>query len=98
MAGLVTLGLLLAYVVLAGEAIHCRYFADPHERHGNSQSPANTHATHCIAANHGATAIPSITALAPHSLPLIESVSSVERNFGRTVFVASTPARAPPFA
>lgn len=47
-------GLVLAYVGFVGEAIHCQYFADPHEAHGGSSSKPISHATHCLVANHGA--------------------------------------------
>jgi hypothetical protein len=48
--------LVLAYFGFVGEAIHCQYFADPHQAHGGSSSKPISHATHCLVANHGTSA------------------------------------------
>jgi hypothetical protein len=53
---LVCAGLVLAYFGFVGEAIHCQYFANPHQAHGGSSSKPISHATHCLVANHGTSA------------------------------------------
>ena len=92
----VSAGLLVAYVILAGEAIHCQYFSSEHDQHGSSQPQTATHATHCILANHGSAAIPSIASLGLSALPLLRAVVHVDRAVSTTAFVASSQARAPP--
>lgn len=92
----VAMALLATYLVLAGEAIHCQYFVSEHDQHGTSPLRSTTHTTHCILANHGAAAIPSIASLGVQSLPLVSSVRYLEHTSARGLVVASAPARAPP--
>ncbi|MEO5657815.1 MAG: hypothetical protein ABIO65_13435 [Nitrospiria bacterium] len=89
-------GVLLAYLVLAGEAIHCRYFVGEHDQHGTSQSQGPTHATHCLAANHGATAIPAVASLGADPLPPLGHPSPIDFLPVKAADVGSQSARAPP--
>ncbi len=88
--------LLVAYLVLAGEAIHCQYFVDTHDHHGTSQSQSTTHATHCIVANHGSAAISAIASLGFDPLRLLGRTPFAALIALNTVFVSPSSARAPP--
>jgi len=88
--------LLLAYVVLAGEAIHCQYYVSEHTQHEGSQSPTPTHSTHCILANHGSATPPRGVSLGAHPLPLFSFLPLRAQILDATELVASAPARAPP--
>jgi hypothetical protein len=94
--------LVLAYVGLAGEAIHCQYFPSEHNQHAEHSTiptPATDHATHCLVANHAGSATVNahesepLPALAP-TVRLLpdESLSLVSR------LVRLTPVRAPPLS
>jgi hypothetical protein len=89
-------GVLLAYLVLAGEAIHCQYSTSEHDQHGTSQSQGPTHATHCIAANHGAAAIPAIASLGADPLPPLGHTSPIDPIPVKAALFGSKSARAPP--
>jgi hypothetical protein len=88
---------LLSYLALTGEAIHCQYFAHDHDAHQHSSVPAKDHKAHCAVAGHcSAAAIQtaSITGVDPiqvaallfHSTPALA---------GFSVSLSSSP-RAPP--
>ncbi len=89
-------GVLLAYLVLAGEAIHCQYSASEHDQHGTSPSQGPTHATHCIAANHGAAAIPAVVSLGADPLPSLGHAAPIDSIPVKTALVGSKSIRAPP--
>jgi len=92
-------GLVTAYFVLAGEAIHCQYFPSAHEGHGGAPSRPATHATHCLLANHGTSlAIHSAGSTSQHLLRVVGLIVNPGHNISGTGFVPSTPARAPPSA
>ena len=90
---------LLSYLALTGEAIHCQYFAHDHDAHQHSSVPAKDHKAHCAVAGHcSAAAIQTATitgidpiqvaALLFHSTPALA---------GFNVSLSSSP-RAPPSA
>ena len=56
--GLVSVALLIGYMTLAAEAIHCQYQSTPtsHHAHGSSDAASVNHGTHCLLANHGTSA------------------------------------------
>ena len=89
-------GVLLAYLVLAGEAIHCQYFVSEHDQHGTSQSQGPTHAMHCIAANHGSAAIPAIASLGFDPLPPLGHTPPINPIPVKAALFGSKSARAPP--
>lgn len=94
--------LLLAYVGLAGEAIHCQYFPsghDQHAEHSTIPAPATDHATHCLVANHAGSA----TVNADESAPLPALTPTVRLLPDESLFLVSrlvrlTPVRAPPLS
>lgn len=93
--------LILAYIGLAGETIHCQYFAASHNQHGDhsSSEPATSpdHTTHCLVAKHGGSA--AVDAHASSSLPVLTPTAKIVVNdlsFHVTRLVRLTPSRAPP--
>lgn len=98
-----SVGVVLAYLVLAGEAIHCQYLptADHTAQHESSnQSPpkTSTHATHCLLANHASATIATIASLGVDTLPTIGFVQHADQFLGELVQTSYSPARAPPLA
>jgi hypothetical protein len=93
---LISISLLAGYVALASQGIHCQYFTSEHAHHQSADSASPDHAVHCILANHGSAALPSIdsqSAPAPSVFGLLQLSST---GLGVTTLVASKPARAPP--
>ena len=85
------------YLVLLGEAIHCQYFDHDHAAHHHSQAQAKDHKAHCATAGHcSAAAIQTatMTGLDPLRDAEQQEQPSPERvHFG---FIASNSPRAPP--
>ncbi|HET6465214.1 MAG TPA: hypothetical protein VFH55_06360 [Nitrospiria bacterium] len=52
---ILTAGVIISYLTLTGEAIHCQYATHTHEEH-HSSSSHDHHATHCIMSTHCAAA------------------------------------------
>lgn len=93
----VSVGLVVAYLVLAGDAIRCQYFTSEHDHHRSSSSQNQTHhATHCLIANHGATAIPAVASLGADPLPPLGHTSPIDVLPVKAADVGSQSARAPP--
>jgi len=92
--------LLLAYLGLAGEAIHCQYFPAAHSDHtGHSTAPVPTanHSIHCLVANHAGSIAIDTNGSAP--LPALSSTFRVLPDEGPSLVgedVRLRPARAPP--
>jgi hypothetical protein len=92
--------LLLAYIGLAGEAIHCQYFPAAHNEHSDHSpgpAPATGHDTHCLVANHAGSVVvdsdPSTPLEAP--TPTLAALPD-DRIVLLSHLVRLTPARAPP--
>jgi hypothetical protein len=99
---IVCAGLVLAYAALAGETIHCQYFATSHNEHAeHSTKPQRTtgHATHCLVASHATSA-----AVTADSGALIQAPTQTARLVAIEDFTSVsalsrlTPARGPPLA
>ncbi|HET8761039.1 MAG TPA: hypothetical protein VFN94_08215 [Nitrospiria bacterium] len=88
--------LLIAYAVLVGDAIHCQYSSVDHDHHDVPKPQSAENTTHCLVANHGSAALPTI---APGSLPGLHSeqyrLGSVALPLLSSAFVV-TASRAPP--
>jgi hypothetical protein len=92
--------LILAYIALAGETIHCQYFPTSHNEHDeHSTEPKRTtdHTTHCLVASHATSTAVTANAGALIQIPTptarlvaIENFTSVSALF------RLTPSRAPP--
>ena len=94
---LISAGLVVAYLVLVGDAVRCQYFSAEHEHHGGPESPrATSHATHCVLANHGSATIPSIGVSGIQPLPLTGHTPAPQTWLAHTPFAAPSHARAPP--
>lgn len=94
----VSLGLVLAYVVLVGEAIHCQYVPPDHTAHHESSAKPSNHSTHCLLANHASATLPALAWFGVDSLPSLGAVRLAEAVLGELATVSFSPARAPPFA
>ncbi len=92
----VAVGVLVAYLILAGDAIRCQYFSPDHHHHGAPSTGDPSHATHCVLANHGSAALPSITSLGTEPLELVGSLPTVAPLIAGMRLLASASARAPP--
>jgi len=92
----ITVGVLVAYLVLAGDAIRCQYFSPDHHHHGSSSTNDPSHAMHCVLANHGSAALPSIASLGTEPLELVGSLPTVAPFLGAMQLLTSPSARAPP--
>jgi hypothetical protein len=91
--------LMVGYLVLMGESIHCQYVSDaPQEHHHSSSSaPPLSHQTHCLAANHGATATIHSVVLSPIDIPnQIGFLLTKNHPVPDSRFIAPGTARAPP--
>ncbi|MFZ5862089.1 MAG: DUF2946 family protein [Nitrospirota bacterium] len=93
--------LILAYVALAGETIHCQYLTPSHAEHGDHSSSSDRattdHKIHCLVANHSGSVTVNAHASAP--LPVLAPTAHVAvDDFTLTVSnrVRITPSRAPP--
>ncbi len=93
--------LILAYVALAGESIHCQYFQTSHGEHGDHSSSepttAQDHTTHCLVAKHGGSV--AVDARSSTSLPELAPTARIvvdDRPSYVTRLIRLTPARAPP--
>jgi hypothetical protein len=90
--------LALAYVVLIGEATHCRYLSSS-QTHQHSSAPDTTpHEMHCSAANHGSAVIAPPHSFSIHSfLVLGPTVYAGQANDASSRLLSTSP-RSPPFA
>ncbi len=88
--------LLVGYLALAGDAIRCQYSSPEHDHHGGSSPSDPAHATHCVLANHGSAAIPSIASLGAEPLEPVGSLPIVAPLLAGMLLIASASARAPP--
>jgi len=88
--------LLVGYLVMAGDAIRCQYSSPEHDHHGESAPSSPLHGMHCVAANHGSAAIPSIAALGNEPLEPVGALPIVAPLIGGMLLIASASARAPP--
>ncbi len=95
--------LILAYVALAGETIHCQYFAPTHSEHGDQSSSTGTnspdHTAHCLIASHGSSATTNTqsSGVAPEFVQATPVVID-ELPSAISHLVRLTPTRAPPLA
>lgn len=90
-------GLVAAYFILAGEAIHCQYFPSAHGDHGGSPLRPAAHATHCLLSNHGTSiAIHSAASAGQSPLHVIGLIVTRDPDIAGHGFTPSAPARAPP--
>ena len=89
-------GVLIAYLVLSGDAIRCQYFPPDHHHHSGSSTGDPSHATHCVLANHGYAAIPSIASLGTEPIELVGALPIVAPLIAGMLLLASASARAPP--
>jgi len=85
------------YLVLLGEAIHCQYFDHDHDAHQHSSVPAKDHKAHCAVAGHcSAAAIQTATISGIDPLQLAElRLHSDPALAGFSLVISSSP-RAPP--
>jgi len=96
---MLVVAVLLSYLALTGEAIHCQYFDHDHDHaaHHQSSEQNNGHQSHCRMACHcAATAIQTTTIT--HASPLQVAELLFPTNpppAGFTLIVSSSP-RAPP--
>ncbi|HTP40972.1 MAG TPA: hypothetical protein VML36_00980 [Nitrospiria bacterium] len=88
---------LLSYLALTGEAIHCQYFDHDHAAHHHSSEQTKGHQSHCMMAGHCAA-----TALQTATITVIDPVQVAALLFhstpalaGFSVSLSSSP-RAPP--
>lgn len=97
----VVAALILAYVALAGETIHCQYFAPTHGEHGGHSSSKPTtspdHAKHCLIASHGSSAT-AVTQSADAAPEFVQTTRVVIDDLPSAIshLVRLTPTRAPP--
>ena len=93
-----SVSVLVVYLAMAGDAIRCQYSSPEHDHHGKSTPSSPLHGMHCVAANHGAAAIPSIASLGNEPLEFLGSLPVIAPLLGAMLFIASASARAPPLA
>ncbi len=93
---ILSLGLVIAYLLLVGDAMHCQYSSVSHDHHGAPQSQASEDATNCLVANHGAAALPAIAPSGSPSLHAIEHIHYDDRLVALSTTLGSTLSRAPP--
>lgn len=90
--------LAVAYVVLIGEATHCRYLSSA-ETHQHSSAPETTpHDIHCSAANHGSAVIAPPHSFSIDAFLVLGPIVYSGRTDDTPSLVLSTPPRSPPFA
>jgi len=91
--------MMLGYLSLMGEAIHCQYFVQDHEAHHHSSSRPSHHATHCLTASHcAAAAIHSVGVAHHNTLELLGLLFGPNPVLPGTGIVIAKSARAPPAA
>lgn len=93
--------LILAYIALAGETIHCQYFPTAHNEHGehSPSEPATSpdHTVHCLVASHGGSV--AVNTHSSGSLPTLTPTSRIAfDDLGTHVsrLIRLTQSRAPP--
>jgi hypothetical protein len=96
---------IVAYVGLAGESIHCRYFnathgeSDHHSGVPTGSKDAQEHVVHCLVANHsGSIAVETHTSHLQPPLAVSDRLATDEHLGPSAKFRQLTPARAPPFS
>lgn len=91
--------LMVGYLALMGESIHCQYVSEtqPEHHHSSSSAPPVNHQTHCLAANHGATAAIHSVVLSPIDVPnQVGFLLTKNQPVPDSRFIAPGTARAPP--
>jgi len=93
----VATGLIVSYLALTGEAIHCQYFDHNHSSHQHSSAPAKDHKAHCATAGHcSAAAIQTATITGVDPIQVAALLfHSTPAPAGFSVSIPSSP-RAPP--
>jgi len=94
---IITIGVVVSYLALTGEAIHCQYFDHNHTTHQHSPAPAKDHKAHCAVAGHCSAAAIQTAAFAgihPHQVAALVLPSSPA--FAGFALVGSSAPRAPP--
>ena len=89
-------GLVVGYVGLIGEAVHCQFIPAEHHNHQRDSPRQVSHATHCLLANHSSATLPAAVVVA---IPVLYPVALPwERGHHRNAapHFALFPARAPP--
>lgn len=93
---LVAAGLMVSYLALTGEAIHCQFVSTTHHEHQGKTSKQVNHANHCLLANHSSATMAADVVVA---IPVLSPIG-LHRDFPHprdtTPLFALLPARAPP--
>jgi hypothetical protein len=95
---LVAVGLVISYLALTGEAIHCQFVPTNHHAHQGKTSKQVNHANHCLLANQSsATMTTAVVVAIPVLFPIGLHGESPHYRDTPSPF-ALLPARAPPNA
>jgi hypothetical protein len=93
-ARVLSFALMVCYLALMGEAIHCQYYN--HATHHHTSGPVKDHKAHCAAAGHCAAAIQTSTLTDAHPLPVSTLILNSNPGLDGFALVRSNIPRAPP--